>query len=342
MNTHTHRPRPVPLLLLLTALLAGGAAAEDQDLSITVSNLAVRVDGVAAYVNEQPIMISDALIMLEPARRQLVRTYDGQELERRLQAAYREALDTLVERRLILDAYERGTGRIPEWAIDQRAEEVMRDSFGGDRSRLMEALAREQMTYEEWRDTLRDHMIVQAMRSANVDQAVAVPPGDVHAYYLAHTNDFLRPPRVKLRMIVLTPGPEQDAAATRRLADDLARRARTGEEFGVLAARYSTGTHAREGGDWGWIDPARELRGELATVAAAMQPGQVSDPVEVGDYTYVLALEGRRQADVAPLAEVQAEIQDQLRRAAAETAYRDWVDRLRRDAYVRILQPDLF
>jgi len=257
-----------------------------------------------------------------------------------LKGAYGEALDSLVERRLILDAYEAGKGRIPDWAVDQRAEEVIRDTFNGDRNRLMEALAREQMTYDEWRGNLRDHMIVQAMRSANVEQKVAVPPGAVHAYYSAHTNEYLRSPQVKLRMIVLSPKADLDATQVRRLAEELVRRARGGEDFSVLAARYSTGDKAASGGDWGWIDPERELRAELVERLAAVQTGSVGEPVEVGDLTYVLKVEGRRDAAVAPLEEVQAEIEQRLRRETADRVYRAWVGRLKADAYVRILQAD--
>jgi len=300
----------------------------------------MRVDGVAAYVNEHVITLSDVMVLIEPVRRQLMQTYRGEALQERLDEAFDNALNTVVERFLVLDAYEKQGGRLPDWAVDQRADEMINDMFGGDRETLMRALQAEKMTYEEWRETIERQMIVQSMRSANVDQYVQVTPGRVRAYYESHADEFKQAAQVHVRMIVLTPEQVADHVARKDRAAELVKLTRGGENFGNLATQLSGGSHAAEGGDWGWIDPAIELRSELAQLVAATETGHVSDAVKIADSFYIIKVEGRREATVAPLSEVYSQIERDLRQKEILSGYAIWVARLKKDAYVKYEQPN--
>jgi hypothetical protein len=300
----------------------------------------MRVDGVAAYVNEHIITLSDVMIVIEPVRRQLMQKYRGEALQERLDAAFDNALNTLVDRFLVLDAYEKQGGRLPEWAVDQRAEEMIDDMFGGDREALMRALQAEKMTYEEWRETIERQMIVQSMRSANVDQYVQITPGRVRAYYESHADEFRQAAQVHVRMMVLTPELVADHVERKDRADELVKRARGGEDFGNLATQFSGGSHAEEGGDWGWIDPALELRSELAQLVESTETGRVSDAVKITDSFYIIKVEGRREATVAPLSEVYTRIERELRQKEIQSGYAIWIARLKEDAFVKILPPE--
>ena len=300
----------------------------------------MRVDGVAAYVNEHVITLSDVLVLIDPVRRQLTMKYEGEALQTRLREAFDSTLETLVERFLVLDAYETQGGRIPDWVVEQRADEMVKEMFKGDRSVLMRALANEQMTYDEWRETIERQLIVQSMRSANVDQYVQIAPGRVRAYYDTHGDEFHQAARMRVRMIVLTPEKVADQAKRKRDADDLVQRIRAGGDFGGLATQFSGGSHAAEGGDWGWIDPARELRSELARVAAETETGQVSDPVKIVDSFYIVKVEGRRDAAAAPFEEVYSQIERGLRQKEIQSGYTIWIARLKSDAFIKIVPPE--
>ncbi|MBL7077483.1 MAG: peptidyl-prolyl cis-trans isomerase [Kiritimatiellae bacterium] len=300
----------------------------------------MRVDGVAAYVNEHVITLSDVMVLIEPVRRQLMQKYRGDALQKRLGEAFDNAMNTLVERFLVLDAYEKQGGRLPAWVVDQRAEEMIDDLFDGDRETLMRALQLEKMTYGEWRETIERQMIVQSMRSANVDQYVQITPGRVRAYYESHADEFRQEAQVRVRMIVLTPEQVADHVERKQQAEGLVQRARDGEDFGNLATQFSGGTHAGEGGDWGWLDPGRELRSELAQVTESTQTGQVSDAVKIADNFYIIKVEGRREALVAPLSEVYSQIERNLRQKEIQSGYAIWVARLKKDAFVKILPPE--
>jgi len=300
----------------------------------------MRVDGIAAYVNEHVITLSDVMVLVEPARRQLMRKYRDEALQERLADAFDSALNTLVERFLVLDAYEKQGGHMPDWAVDQRAEEVIDDMFGGDREELMRALKLEKMTYEEWQETIKRQMITQSMRSANVDQYVQIAPGRVRAYYESHADKFRQQAQAHVLTIVLTPKQVAKHLERKQRAEDLVKRAREGEDFGNMATQFSGGPHAEEGGDRGWIAPELELRSELAQVVKATETGHVSDAVQIADDFYIIKVAGRREATVSPLSEVYSEIERELRRKEIKSGYAIWVARLKKDAFVKLVPPD--
>ena len=325
--------RWMAVVMVLLAMVAVSSSA-------TNSVERMRVDGVAAYVNEHVITLSDVMVLIEPVRRQLIQNYRGEALQERLAEAFDNALESLVERFLVLDAYEEQGGQIPDWVVDQRAEEMIDEMFDGKREALLRALQAEKMTYEEWRETIERQMIVQSMRSANVDQYIEIPPGRVRAFYERNAERFQTPAQVHVRMIVLTPEQEAQVAERKQRAEQLVERLRKGGDFGVLARQFSGGSHAEDGGDWGWIDPARELRSELAQRVQATATGQVSDPVRIADNYYIVNVNGRREAAVAPLSEVYSDIERELRQEAIEAGYKRWIDRLKQNAYVKYEQPN--
>jgi peptidyl-prolyl cis-trans isomerase SurA len=323
---------------MMAALFAALALCAD-----AAETTSVRVDGVAAYVNKNTITIADVMAAIEPVRRQLIATCKGDELKAKLRTAFDDGRQSLIEKRLILDAYAKQEARVPEWAIDQRVEELITDMFKGDRSNLMAELAKEQLTYEEWRNEVRDHMVVASMRAANVEQNVKVAPGAVRAYYEAHLSDYQTPAKVKLRMIVIKKGDTagQDEAK-RRLAVDLRDQARKGADFGALAKRSSEGSHAEEGGDWGWVQPEKDLRAELARAIQPLKPGETSDVVEISGDFYILKIESRAPSAVAPFEQVQPQVERQLRQQEGERLYHAWIQRLKANAYVQTFSVSLF
>ncbi len=314
-------------LLVGLAVGTGVEAASAQDR--------VLLDGVAAHVDRHAITVGEVLTVMEPVRRQLVTAHTGRDLRERLRQAYDEALQALIERRLVLDAYAAGPGRIPGWAVDRRAREALDESFEGDRAALLDALAREHLTYAEWRQRLEQQIVFSSMRTTSVEQHVTITPDAVARYYEDHRDTFRTPERVHVRLIMLR---RTGAAplATRADAEALAARLAAGEDFATLARERSSGVHAAAGGDWGWVEPA-VLRPELAGALEGLTPGEVSPVIETAGEYYLLKLEGRQAATVQPFLEAQADIERRLRIARVQELYDAWITRLRADAAVQVV-----
>jgi len=124
-----------------------------------------------------------------------------------------------------------------------------------------------------------------------------------------------------------------DAEARRRLTS-LKERLDNGGSFEELARSNSQDLSAAKGGDLGWLYPGDTVP-EFEKVMNALQPGQVSEPVQSPFGWHLIQVVERRVEDVSTERQ-RAAARMALRERKAEEVYQDWVRQLRDRAYVEI------
>jgi len=316
--------RITEILLLLAAFCASAGAQE------------IPVDGYAAIVNDRVITVGDVLSFIQPVHEQLRMSYDGSELELKLQEAFDSGRDALIEKALILEEFESREGVMPDRAVDEHISNIIQERFDSDRAAFLEVLGRERITLEEWREQIKEQLIVTILRRQMISARVIVPPKAIHDLYKERADRYRVPAKLKLRMIVLNLGEtEAEMAVKRDEAQGLVAKLRGGADFAETAIASSEGQKAAEGGDWGWMEP-RTLRSELAEAARGLKTGEVSDAVEAGDSLYILMVEGRQEEGVKPLEEVKETLEKELRRAEEQKLYTSWIERLKEKYFVKI------
>jgi peptidyl-prolyl cis-trans isomerase SurA len=289
----------------------------------------VRMDGVAAYVNGAPITISD-IIRTSRELQSLVSAAGVSGAQ--LNAAYSNALAGVMATKIVVSAYD-GQQKlvIPDAAIDERLDVIIDEQFSGDRVALAEALTREGLSLDSWREQVREGIILQTMRGQYVERHVRVTPAEVKAAFAEHGAELARPGRVKLRMIVV---PAADGTG---LLADAQKRLASGESFETVAMEVSTGTYASKGGDRGWME-LPDLRDELREAVDGLATNQVSEPVKAGTKIYLLKVEGVEAGQTATFEDVAGILERKLRADASNRLFREWVAALREDVYVRIVE----
>lgn len=295
----------------------------------------ILLDGVAARVNESFITIGEVMAVvreLEPRYAEAVAPTD----DARLGEVFQEALQDLIDRELVLQAYREGEGKIPPWIVDRRINEIVHERFGGDRAALRQALNEMRLDMTQWRQMVESQMILGAMRNAHAEQPAMVSPEMIRDHYRRHRGDFAEKEAVHIRMIVLRPADDSTESRDKleaRVREVMAE-LKSGSPFAAVASRYSEGRNADRGGDWGWVDPEADLRPELARAVAGLDPGRHSDPIRTPEELYLVSVEDRRKPRDRPLEEVWEDIHGQLRQSRARKFYNNWISRLRDDALI--------
>jgi len=328
-------PRDSALLLLLSVFLTMDLQAQQSAASIN--------NGVAAVVNNEAITLIEVLRQTQmeeddlKAQMQAGRITDD-ERKQRVRQRRKTVLDSLIETRLILQEYKNKGYSFPDYFFDREERQRIRDQFGGDRQALVKTLEERGITYADWRKNVRETFIVQQMRLINAKRFVTISPHMIEAYYQEHVRDFLQPDRVKMRMIYIAPGSTPNPEAT---AKEALGAVEQGVDFAALAQRYSDYNKAGGGlfqENNGWAE-REALRAELAEVAFKLRPGQSSGiialPTADGQNAfYILHVEEVKKATVTPLASIRDAIESTLVAKENEKIQQEWIDRLKRDAYV--------
>ena len=293
------------------------------------------INGIAAVVNDKVITYSEVRDVVEPRERLLRSQYSGPELVKRITELRKAALQDLIDRQLIIQAFEKDNLQIPPHFIDERVDEVIKENFGGDRQAFIKTMESQKYTMSKFRDLERQKIIVQAMRAKNVKSNLIIPPSKVEEYYRKHKELFSNKSQVKLRMIMI-PGHQEagggEAQAT--MAEEIRAKLITGADFDKMAQMYSEDSTRDLGGDWGWIDD-KTLSPELSKVAFSLSPGEISKVVDIAGNHYILKVEARQGGEARPLKDVRTEIEARLRQEQAQELQEHWLASLRSKAYIK-------
>jgi peptidyl-prolyl cis-trans isomerase D len=154
---------------------------------------------------------------------------------------------------------------------------------------------------------------VQAIRDR-----ITVTPQDIQRYYEDNAQQYSTPEQVRASHILLkTDG--KNEADVKKLADDIAAKAKAGADFAALAKQYSEDTsNNNNGGDLDFFGKGQMVP-EFDQVAFSLQPGQVSDPFKTSFGYHVVKLTEKRPATTRTLAEVSAQIEDQIKWQRAQS-----------------------
>ncbi|PYR63611.1 MAG: hypothetical protein DMF91_02970 [Acidobacteria bacterium] len=150
---------------------------------------------------------------------------------------------------------------------------------------------------------------------------VVVPPADVDRAYKNNAEQYTTPEQVRASHILLkTEG--KDDAAVKAKAEEVLKQAKSGADFAELAKKYSEDdSNAKQGGDLDYFARGRMVP-EFDQAVFAMEPGQISDLVKTQYGYHIIKLVDKKPSVTRPLADVRAQISDQLayERAQAQAA----------------------
>ncbi len=294
------------------------------------------INGIKAIVHDSVITVDEVYSRAAQAEALLRRQYrtDPEGFRQKQSQLLEENLDQLVQRQLILRDFEQAGFNLPESIVDEAVNDRIREQFGGDRVKFTKTMHAEGMTYEKFRQQVRDQFVVEALRAKNVSQEVIMSPHKIEQYYQANKEKYKVEDEIKLRMIVLNKNPAGDAAEVRALAREILSKLNEGAAFAEMASVYSQGSQRSAGGDWGWVEKS-VLKKELAEIAFSLKPGQRSEVIELPEACYLMLVEDARAARVRPLSDIREEIERTLLLEQRAVTQKRYVEKLRHKTFVR-------
>ena len=275
---------------------------------------AVEVDGIAARVGSSVILKSAVL-------GEMRRAGVGEE-------KYAEVRGEMIERELILKAAARAKLQMQDWVVENRVREIVSRMFGGDANRFKAALAKDRVTFPEWRQRVKDDMVVAAMRWQTVDKTVSANPADMRREYESHPERYMTGNRVTVSAILIGPG---DADKKSEIEEALKT-----EPFAEVAKKYSSDARAKDGGQWKDIKPEDEFRPEVCAEIAKMKKGETSKWIELDGWNFLVRKDDEKAGSKMTFEEAYDDVAQNVRKELADKRYREWIDRLKAETYIKV------
>ena len=196
------------------------------------------------------------------------------------------------------------------------------------------------MPYEDFKQQLTNQILTQRVVGQEIGSRIAIGEPEMQKYYEDHKKDYVREEQVFLSQILIsTEGKtaEQVAAAEKK-AKDLSARGKKGEKFSDLARDNSDDTEtAKAGGYIGGYKKGLLLK-QIEDIVFKEKKGYVSDPIKIEKPAcfLVLKVDERYEAGQASFEEVKSEVEDLLREPKIEPKVREYLTRLRAEAFLQI------
>jgi len=255
----------------------------------------VELDRIVAVVENDIIMQSELESKL--------RTVVGQMQERGLQLPPSSVLETQILERMILmkiqlqKAEETGI-RVDDETLNRTISNIAAEN-NVSLSQFKEILEKDGFSYEQFRENMREEIIVSRLRQRQVDNRISITSKEIDN---ALTNlEFQGKTETEylLQHILISlpeaPTPDEEEQAllvATKVLEDL----ETGLNFATMASTVSDGRRALEGGDLGW-----RKKNEIPTIfsaqVATMEKGDISDLIKSSSGFHIVKLADVRSSE---------------------------------------------
>lgn len=312
---------------LAAGLCALAAIASAQDAP---SGGAEVVDRVVALVNGDMITLSEL-------DRQVV--VQGERLgvpdDPEVQATFRrQVLEGMVDNTLILQVADQRGLRVPDRYFDEWKEATIKEMNIPDEAEFIRQVELQGSNIEELKKQFLEGVLIQEIRRQDIEERVQISEPEIEQRYRENVDEFIRPPQVRLRELVVHVTEAGEAEAEGRLAE-AQRLIASGTDFGEVAKVRSESGSAESGGDLG-LFLVNELDESFRSVVSDLGTGAVSEPIRIGESLYLLKVDERTEESTIPLDDVRNQIAESLYSEKMAAEMDNFVKNLRENAIVEI------
>lgn len=321
---------------------------------VTPSNLPAS-GGMVLNVNTETISVEEVVNVLKTALERPAQSVSADAFQVRARPLVEDTVrEKVIDILLYQQAKSKASEQIDE-ALDKAVEmEVNRfvAEYGNNYAQAQASLSAVGMDWKGYRDFQRKSLLVQSYVATELKDEKPVMHKELVEYYQSVKDKrFQIEGSIELRVIDIMPGRltaeqigptgQSRPEAALRIGKELRERIDKGEDFAQLAKTYSNDIRATVGGLWRPIEPGKGVLAKpfdiLETEAAKLEPGQVAGPIAAEGHVFLLRLENKKVAGEKSFAEVQTQLEAEVKLLKKKQRYDKMLDKIIAQADIKNL-----
>ena len=328
------------------------------------------VEEIITRVNNQIITRSEFLRSKDQLKEE-VKQQDAANADKVYGQREKDILRDLIDQQLLLEK-GKDLSITGDTELIKRLDQMRKEMKLETLEDLEKAAAAQGLSYEDFKQNLRNQIITQKVIGDEVGSHLAITKEEQQKFYDEHKSEMEQPEAIQLSEILVapakppaaenkptadkatadhagspaagTPAPARAAgnydeaaglAAAQAKANDLLEQIRKGASFEDIAKKYSDGPTAAQGGDLGLFKRGA-LAKELEDKTFAMKAGDVSDVIRTKQGYVILKVNQHQAAGIPDMKDVLPRLQDALYYQKLQPALRAYLTKLREEAYIDV------
>ena len=290
--------------------------------------------GAAAVVNGAPIPRAEVDRITDAFTKQMGAGVSDEQRASIKTALGRQALENLVNQRLLVQEAERKGVVADPKAVEEQMEKVVK--MFPDPEKMKEQLSAMGVGEAELRRDIAQNLVIKELLDRQLPKGTEPTAEEIKEFYEANVSSFDLPERVRASHILLAVSaddpPEKKAERKAALAA-LREKIAGGADFAEVAKANSDCPSKESGGDLGFFEKGKMVP-EFETAAFAQLKGELGEVVETPFGYHLIKVTDRKEPEKASLENASARISEFLTQQRKGNAAREYLEKLRTEAKI--------
>lgn len=294
---------------------------------------------IVAVVDGNPIMSSEVRDTIKAQEQIIMYQFqnDPARMNKELAAIRASAVETLIDREILLAEFKKIGGVIKPMYVDDDINTIIRESFKGNRDAFVDELSKSGMSLKKFREMREKMVIMNVMRARNSGEHPPATPREVQDYYEKNVDKWREGDQIKISTITI-PKFTGEAGSTpekqRKLALDLRNKIVSGGDFAATAKAYSQDSHAETGGSWDWMAKT-DLMPAIANAAMELKTGGISPIIDQESNYIIVSCDAKKLGTAPTLESKRPEIEKMINQEKSKANIDKWMDTVRKKHVIK-------
>ncbi len=297
------------------------------------------VDRIVAFVNDDIITYLEVQKEMSPYEAQIKAVdYDPEKEQQMLYRVRNDVVKKLVDQKITDQEIKRYKITVSDEDIDKNIEQIKESKLWTDEA-FREALEKEGMTIESYREKLKEQALRARLLNLAVKSNIVITKEDVAAYYANNIEKYQGELKYHLRNIIMRVSEDADTDGKQAVLEKMANvhaALGKGTPFESLARQYSESSLAKNGGDLGVL-AFKDFSPQLKEALDGLSVGKYTAVLDTDQGYQIFYIENILKETETPLEEASPQIEEALFKELSEKAFTDWLEALREASHIKII-----